>query len=144
MAPTGFSKILIAHDGSEGANKALAASIDLAKRFQSELHLISIEEHLPHYALGMVRETEKEREESRYFQEIVEKSRVLALKQGVTLHPHILPGHEVDTIVRFARDHKIDLLVLGFTGHSNIFTRIWGSTSQSLTQLASCQVLVVK
>jgi nucleotide-binding universal stress UspA family protein len=37
-----------------------------------------------------------------------------------------------------------DLLVVGFMGHSRIFERVWGSTSQTLTRLAPCSVLVAK
>jgi len=33
---------------------------------------------------------------------------------------------------------------VGFMGHSRIYERIWGSTSQSLTRLSPCSVLVAK
>lgn len=44
-----LKKILHAQDGSESAFKALAEAIDLAKAFNAELHMISVEE-IPHYA----------------------------------------------------------------------------------------------
>lgn len=144
MPLPGIRKILIAHDGSDGAWKALSVSIDLSKRFRAELHSVSIEEHLPQYALGLLREREAEQQESRYFQQIVEEARQAARKEGILLHPHILPGHEVETIVRFVREHNVDLLVIGFMGHSKTLGRLWGSTSQSLAQQAPCPVLVVK
>jgi len=50
----------------------------------------------------------------------------------------------VETIVRFCQEGGFDLLVVGFMGHSRIFERIWGSTSQNLTRLAPCSVLVAK
>jgi len=53
-------------------------------------------------------------------------------------------GHEVETIIRHARDGDYDLLVVGFMGHSRVFGRIWGGTSQNLAKLAPCSVLVVK
>jgi nucleotide-binding universal stress UspA family protein len=56
----------------------------------------------------------------------------------------VLPGHEVETIINFCRDGNFDLLVIGFMGHSRIFERIWGSTSQTLTRLSPCSVLVAK
>ncbi len=45
-----FKKILIANDGSEGARKALKTAIDLAIKYSAELHSISVEEGVPHYA----------------------------------------------------------------------------------------------
>jgi nucleotide-binding universal stress UspA family protein len=139
-----FRRILVAHDGSEGAKKALAVAIDLAKRCQAELHSISVEEHLPHYAAGFAGAKKEEKQESRYFLAVTEAARDMAGEEGVVLQTHILPGHEVETIVRFAGEQHIDLLVIGFMGHSKVLGRIWGSTSQSLAQQSPCQVLVVK
>ena len=55
-----------------------------------------------------------------------------------------LAGAEVETIINYARDGEFDLLVIGFMGHSKIFGRVWGSTSQNLAKLAPCTVVVVK
>ena len=57
-----FKKILVANDGSEGAKKALKTAIDLAKKYNAELHSISVEEGVPHYAatIGEVEEYKKE------------------------------------------------------------------------------------
>src|SRR5207245_11130809 len=59
---TMFRKILVGNDGSEGAKKALHAAIDLAKRYEAELHEISGEERLPHYdaTVGEVVEAKQE------------------------------------------------------------------------------------
>jgi nucleotide-binding universal stress UspA family protein len=139
-----FSKILVAHDGSEGAKKALSLAIDLAKRYQAELHSISVEEHLPHYAATVGEVLEARTEADDYFKKITKEAKALATQQGVTLHAHVLPGHEVETVVTFTKEKGFDLLVIGFMGHSKIFGRIWGSTSQNLTRLSPCAVLVVK
>jgi nucleotide-binding universal stress UspA family protein len=37
-----FEKILVAHDGSNGAWKAFEAALDLAARLRSGLHMISV------------------------------------------------------------------------------------------------------
>ncbi len=39
-----FKKILIAHDGSEGAFKALVAALRLAHSHKAEAHMICVEE----------------------------------------------------------------------------------------------------
>ena len=139
-----FRKILVANDGSEGAKKAVRAAIDLAKRYRAELHELSVEEHLPHYAATVGEVLESKQEAADYFRKVTAEAEQLAQASGVTLHSHILPGHEVETIVTFAKDHGFDLLVIGFMGHSKIFGRIWGSTSQNLTKLSPCTVLIVK
>lgn len=139
-----FRKILVANDGSEGARKAVEVAIDLARRVDAELHEISVEEHLPHYAATVGEVLEAKNEAADYFRRVAREAELAAAAQGVRLTSHVLPGHEVETIVTFAKDHRFDLLVIGFMGHSKIFGRIWGGTSQNLTRLAPCPVLVVK
>lgn len=139
-----FKKILIANDGSEGAKKALRIAIDIAKRYGAELHSISVEEDLPHYAATIGEVLEAKAEKNNYFKKINEEAKELALKEGVILHTHVIAGHEVKTIVDFTRDHHFDLVVIGFMGHSKIYDRVWGSTSQNITRLVPCTVMVVK
>ncbi len=139
-----FRKILVANDGSEGAKKALRAAVDLAKRYDAELHQISVEEHLPHYAATVGEVVEAKQEAAEYFRKVIREAELIAQAQGLQLAAHVLPGHEVETVVTFAKDHGFDLLVIGFMGHSKIFGRIWGSTSQNLAKLSPCTVLVVK
>src|SRR5712692_2556598 len=139
-----FSRILVANDGSEGAKKGLRMAVDLAKRYDAELHQISVEEHLPHYAATVGEVVEAKQEAAEYLRKENSEAEVIAQDQGMKLSSHVLPGHEVETIVTFAKDHGFDLLVIGFMGHSKIFGRIWGSTSQNLTKLSPCTVLVVK
>jgi nucleotide-binding universal stress UspA family protein len=139
-----YKKILVANDGSEGAKKALKVAIDLAKQYNAELHGISVEEHLPHYAatIGEVEEFRKEAND--FFKTINDEAIEEARQEGIELYTKVQAGHEVETIIQYAKDGKFDLLVIGFMGHSKIFGRVWGSTSQNITKLSPCTVIVVK
>jgi nucleotide-binding universal stress UspA family protein len=139
-----FRKLLVAYDGSEGSHRALGAGVHLAKALGAELYSISVMERLPHYAatVGEVKEAQEEFE--RVFQGLTKRARDLAALQGVELEAVVRPGHEVETIVAFAREGGFDLLLVGFVGHSNIWGRIMGSTTQSLSRLAPCAVMIVK
>jgi len=139
-----FKKILVGNDGSEGAKKALRTAIDIAKHYGAELHSISVEEDLPKYAATVGEVLEAKAERNGYFGKINEEAREMAAKEGVVLHTRIVPGHEVETLVDYTRENHFDLLVIGFMGHSKIYGRIWGSTSQNITRLAPCTVMVVK
>ena len=139
-----FRTILVADDGSEGSRRALQAGIDLARRCDAEPFTLSVMEHLPHYAatVGEVKEAQAEFEE--FFRTLTEQARGLAALQDVTLETIVKPGHEVETIVTYAREGGFDLLVVGFVGHSNIWGRIMGSTTQNISRLAPCSVMIVK
>jgi nucleotide-binding universal stress UspA family protein len=139
-----FRKILVAYDGSENARKALLAGIELAVVHGAELHSVSVEEGLPHYA-GTIDEVQDVKEQlNGAMRKINDEAAALAQERGVELHWQVQPGHEVEVIVNLCKQGGFDLLIIGFMGHSAIFGRIWGSTSQNLTRLASCSVLVVK
>jgi nucleotide-binding universal stress UspA family protein len=139
-----FKKILVGYDGSEGAKKALKAAIDLAKHYESELHLISVEEDLPHYAATVGEVVEAKAEKNDYFARLIGEAKDLAAKEGVILHAKVVAGHEVKTIVDYAKEKHFDLVVIGFMGHSRIYDRVWGSTSQNIARLVPCTVMVVK
>jgi len=141
---TMFKKILIANDGSEGAKHALQVAIDLAKKYNAELHSISVEEGVPHYAATIGEVEEFRREANEFFKKINDEAVETARREGIELKTKVLAGHEVETIVNYAKDGKFDLLVIGFMGHSKIFGRVWGSTSQNITKLSPCTVIVVK
>jgi len=139
-----FKRILIANDGSEGAKKALHAALALAKTFGAEIQSISIKERPSHYAETVGEVMEEQEEAERFFARVNAEAKAMATQDGVDLKCTVLAGHEVETIARFARDGCFDLLVVGFMGHSRAFGRIWGGTSQNLTRIAPCSVLVIK
>ena len=139
-----FKKILVGYDGSEGAKKALRTAVDIAKHYGAELHSISVEEDLPHYAATIGEVQEAKAEKNGYFAKLIEEAKEIAAKEDVALHAKVVAGHEVETVVDYAKDHHFDLVVIGFMGHSKIYDRVWGSTSQSITRLVPCTVMVVK
>jgi len=138
-----FEKILCANDGSERAFHALALAITIAKENGSELHMVSVEEidYMPEFI-------EEVREEigtaARRFHTVLQRARAMAEKDHVKLHTHVLAGHPVRDIVELAADLKVDLLVIGSAGHSEIYERMLGSRADRLVHLAGCPVLVVR
>ncbi len=135
-----FDRVLVAHDGSDGAHKAFDAALDLTLRYQAKPHMISVEEDLPRYA-EMIAEIS---EASAYFGQLAEHAKRRAAMRSVDLECTIVAGHEVKAIVDFVQARGIRLLVVGFTGHSRIHDSVWGGTSQNLARLAPCSGLVVK
>jgi nucleotide-binding universal stress UspA family protein/CBS-domain-containing membrane protein len=139
-----FKRILVAYDGSEGAQAALRLGIALAKGPGAELYSISVEEHLPRYAAS-ISEIEGAREQiDEHFRALTKEARDMAALQGVELDTALRQGHELGSILDFVRERRADLLVMGSLGHSRILERLIGSTSLSLLRLAPCSVLIVR
>ncbi len=139
-----FTKILLANDGSHGANKALDTAIELAALTGASLESLSVEEDLPQYVATIGEIEEVKRQKDAYFADLERQCRARADASEVEITFTVIPGHEVETIANYCKDGAFDLLVLGFMGHSSVWGRIWGSTSQNLARLASCSVLIVK
>lgn len=139
-----FKKILVAFDGSEGSRRALKKAIEMTACAGAELHSISVEVDLPHYAATVGEFEEVKREKDAYFQQLNREAVELAQSLGVSLTPHVVAGHAVESIVHFLKQGRFDLLVTGFTGHSSLYERIWGGTSRNLARFSPCSVLIEK
>jgi nucleotide-binding universal stress UspA family protein len=138
-----FRKILIANDGSEGAARALSAAIKLAKEQGAELHMISVEE-LPRFAASVDELIEEKSEANHVYEAVMRRAAAQAQAQGVKLTPHVVIGHPVTTISDFVASVGFDLLVVGFMGHSALYNRLIGSTTDRLVEHAPTAVLVIK
>jgi nucleotide-binding universal stress UspA family protein len=139
-----FEKILVAHDGSGGAQKAFDAAVELASQLKAKLHMISVEENIPRYAETMVEIDDEKDAEDSYFGQLAAQAKRRAALRNVALEISIVPGHEVKAIVDFAAQGAFDLLVIGCHGHSRIYEHFWGGTSQNLARMAPCSVMIVK
>lgn len=138
-----FGKILHAHDGSKGANRALSLAIAIAKQNRSELHTVCVEEipYLPEF-IEEVRDSTGAT--ARRINGVLQRARAMAEDQNVELRTHVIQGHPVRDIVKLATNLGVDLLVIGAVGHSALFQRMVGSKADRIVQLAQCPVMVVK
>jgi nucleotide-binding universal stress UspA family protein len=138
-----FSRIVIANDGSEGGFKALALGCDLAKRYGAALHMISVEE-LPDFPASIDEIVEIKEAENHKYHDVVARARAEAAAAGVALDTEVLAGHAAASVVERVKALRADLLVVGFMGHSALYERIIGGTTDRLVRLAPCPVLVAK
>jgi nucleotide-binding universal stress UspA family protein len=138
-----FRKILIANDGSDGAARALSAAIGLAKAHAADLHMISVEE-MSRFPASVDEVVEDKLDADHRYEPVVARAGAQAQAQGVKLATHVLPGHAVATIVDFVARQGFDLLVVGYMGHSALYNRLIGGTTDRLVEHAPCNVLVIK
>ena len=138
-----YRKILAANDGSPGGRKAFAAAVALARSNGAELHMITVEE-LPRFPASIDEIDEEKTEANHRLAPMIAVARADAAAAGVEIEVHLMPGHVVEAIVGLVRDRDIDLLVVGFMGHSALYERIIGGTTDRLVRLVPCAVLVVK
>lgn len=139
-----IERILIAHDGSDSARKAFDYAVNLARQVGARLAMICVEEEIPRHAEVIDELREAQDREDSYFSQLAEHCQARAAMHSVDLETVIVPGHAVRAIADFVQQNGIDLLVIGFTGHSRIYEHFWGGTAHNLTSIVRCNVLVVK
>jgi nucleotide-binding universal stress UspA family protein len=139
-----FKKILLAYDGSEGAEKALEAGINLAKKHQAELWALTVQEKLPRYG-GTIDEIQEEKKlaDARYDQ-IVDQIRLRAQEVGLEIKVLRPYGHPAQTIVEAATEGKFDLILVGHSGVSGVWAAFLGTTAEKVSRHAPCSVLIVR
>ena len=138
-----FTRIVVANDGSEGGFRALAVACDLSKRYGAALHMISVEE-LPDFPASIDEILEIKDADNQKFHAVVERARDMAKAHGIQFEAEVVAGHAAASVIERVKAVKADLLVVGFMGHSALYERIIGGTSDRLVRLAPCPVLVVK
>jgi nucleotide-binding universal stress UspA family protein len=142
-----FTNIAVAYDESPEASRALTAALGLAKCLGAHVQTITVMESLPAYtAYGTAADASVavvlENDRSRFYEKLQADARAEAAREGIELVTHAIDGQEVDCIVKFVRDNKIDLLVIGIHRRQNLVTRLW-STVYTVAQSVPCSVLGV-
>lgn len=139
-------RLMVATDGSSGANRAIDAAARLAKATGSELIILTVGGDISGSELrelasvqGDLSETLKSAAE-----DLLERAGNRARRHGapsVTLRSAW--GYPTEAIIDAVRRDKIDILVVGRRGRGRLSGLLLGSVSQKLTSLAPCSVMVV-
>jgi nucleotide-binding universal stress UspA family protein len=149
----GISKIMVGIDGSEQSINAADYAIAIAKRHDAEMIAVNALTSDLGYAYSSpgvesppltIREIIllAEDEVKKWFNGIKEK----ADKSGIRLRSEIIMAKRsaVSTMLDYAEEQRIDLIVVGTRGRSGIKKMLLGSVASGLVTYAACHVLVVK
>jgi nucleotide-binding universal stress UspA family protein len=142
-----LKRILLPTDFSSYSATATKYACELVTKFDAELHLLhTLEGHLsstPTFGMGLA------------LPQHVQESRVAAEKAlagvldpqwavGRKVVQAVVEGSPKVEIVRYARTHEIDLIVLATHGRSGLAHVLIGSVAESVVRIAPCPVLTVR
>lgn len=147
-----IKKILYPTDYSEFSLAALPLAIDMTRRYGAELHCLHVLD-IDHefFAEGgyiaplavkapvPVDKLQKSAEEQ--MSKMVQKHLAPAEDSVVR---KVVQGKPFIEIIQYARDQKIDLIVMGTHGHSALGSMLMGSVAEKVVHKAPCAVLTVK
>lgn len=143
--------ILVALDGSDHATSALELASDIAAKYGATLHLIyaiesgELPEALRRYADSEHIEGSAPRVYDVIAERLLETACARAKEMGVTeMKPVIRNGDPAQQIVGYAKEAKIDMIVMGSKGLSDIQGLLMGSVSHKVSHLAPCTCVTVR
>jgi len=142
-----IKRILLPTDFSAYSATATKYACELATKFHAELHLLhTLEVHLastPTFGMGLALPT------------YVQESRAAAEKAlagvldpqwavGQKVVQAVVEGSPKVEIVRYARTHQIDVIVMATHGRSGLAHVLIGSVAENVVRTAPCPVLTVR
>jgi nucleotide-binding universal stress UspA family protein len=140
-------KILIPVDGSAGANRAVEnvlASAAMLKEMP-QIFLLNVQWKLAtgNVKLFISQETINDhyREQG---MEALSAARSILDAAGLAYTYHVSVGTPAEAIVQYAQEQKIDQIVMGARGESNLTKMLLGSVAGKVAHIAPMPVLLVK
>ena len=151
-----FKRILVPFDGSKYSRNALGQAIDIAKKFNSEIFIITAvdtSDFPPGMLLALLKKDKMLQEsiteyifavKSQVRKELLAEVSVCKAKGVTKTYYDIISGNPVDSILKFMRGRKIDLIIMGSQGlHGIGKLRTLGSVSRKVTELATCPIMII-
>jgi universal stress protein A len=140
--------ILVATDFEDAADVALAYGKALAERFDATLHLFHAVENVmarfaADVAIAVLPDVQADVESAA-------RSRLDALASTVGLPPGRVrsalytSSTPADAIVEYAKEHQIDLIVVGTHGRRALSRFLLGSVAERVVRTAPCPVLTLR
>lgn len=146
-----YERILIPTDGSDVATHAVEHGIDLAAKYDAELHTMYVidlnavdiglgTEQVQRIREGHFGEMPELQEDAEDAMQVVAD---MAEEAGIPVVEHITAGQPHREISRYSEDEDIDLVVMGSAGRSGVRRALLGSVAERTLRTTKVPVMVV-
>ena len=141
LAVPAYRSILVPLDHSARDRAAIAHAAALARLHDATLYLIHIEEDVTSQVYGSLASTAEIQEGAKYLEQTLKSLRAQGIRVEVAVGYSRDPKQE---IVRFARQIKPDLVVMGAHGHTGIQDLVFGQTINGVRHALDTPILIVR
>lgn len=147
MHPIEIKKILAPTDFSDHSCYALRYAREFADRWGAELHLLNVVEPAvfpteagltPMGLINLDAELATAAEESMNI--LLKREEI----RGATAVTAVAHGRASSTIIEYAQEHGIDLIVIATHGRTGLEHLIFGSTAERVVRESPCPVLTIR
>jgi nucleotide-binding universal stress UspA family protein len=139
-------KILVPVDFSENSNKIVQYGAFVANQFGAEIHLLFVaqifqdysEFFVPHMPVIQFEEDLIASAQQRMISFVEEN-----LGKDADATTKVLAGDAAETIIQYAEEQGIDMIVMGTHGYKGLEKVLFGSVAEKVVKMSSCPVLTV-
>ena len=146
-----YKNILYCTDFSEDAEIALAYAEDLARRYDASLHVLHVLPSLHRYSPTEARNNSDGGEVVDVTPEVLAaatrklENRFAERLEGLDrVTFQVAAGTAFVEILRYAREHQVDLIVMGAAGASELEPTHYGSTVDQVSRRSHCHVMAIR
>ena len=145
-----YQNILLAVDFSPLSERAATRALRVAKFYKAKLYVLHVVEE------GMIYDTHTDMmlddsasdfdfDNNQMFELAKQRMKELSDRMGFDdeVACEVVWGSASSTVINWAKEHEIELIVVGSYGQQGM-ERFLGSVSNSISQQASCDVLIVR
>ena len=138
-------KILVPVDGSETADRAVNHLLKLRQAEQPlDIHLLNVQIPIDGHARSFVSQDDVEEYHREEGLTALANARRILDEAAVPYTHHIAVGHVAETIIRYAREHRFDKILMGSHGRSGLMQMLLGSVASEVLRHSEIPVTLVK
>ena len=143
-----YKKVLFCTDFSENSDYAFEFAYGIAKRDEGLLYILHVTPENPHQAFATTMITKEKLEQiqkaieedlDNNYQERYEKK----IENGIRYECITKSGREDEEILKFAKDEKVDIIVVGTHGRTGIEHVFFGSDAEKVLRRSPFPVFVI-
>lgn len=143
-----FQRILFPTDFSNFSRTAENCACELAKQFGAELHVLHVLQDfflsVPQTAAALLIPPQVLEDVVNSAEAEIQKVPSLERAGNQKVVRAVRIGSTYDAIVEYAKENKIDLIVIGTHGRTGLRHMLLGSVAERVVQHAKCAVLTVR
>ena len=138
-----ISRILHPTNFSENSKLALQHACVLAEQFSAELHLLFVVTEASIKVAPSVKNFIPDEYRDEIKQEFEDKLKEFSVTENLIVVRKTVEGKESAEIIQYAKDNKIDLIVMSTHGRSGLSKILIGSVSYDVVRKSKCSVLTI-
>ncbi|MDE1770674.1 MAG: universal stress protein [Thaumarchaeota archaeon] len=138
--------IMIPYDKSEPAYRAFEYALDLAKKYNSSISIVSCVSIQiptdPYYGTAYIETTKLMKEDAA---NSLSKLESILKESKIHFKSEVLEVISItESLISYAESHNVDLIVIGSRGLGGFKKLLLGSVASGVSQHSKCPVLIVK